>query len=201
MATSKTEYTYNQLRLLWYLKKHGPVTDAGRTNRRASILSAFTDALGLSQATVRHCLRALEQRSIILRTYSDDRPKRFGDQTGGMRLTRIELVDPKMKLPPEPAAPTLGTVMRWENQVLYDMTASDPERDDVIDALVERIAELQAQVDKLGEVIEGLASENARLADRQDRTPPAHLSQPVRDALPDEVWDRLTHQAKRRTGK
>jgi hypothetical protein len=196
MPPRKQEYTYHELRVLWYLKRHGgAVVRVDNT----SILTRMTQELPMVLGTLRWTLRKLEERSLVLRTYKYPIAKSFADQSGANPLIKVELVDPKMALPPEPQPPTAQAIVAFENRELDELTAHEPERNDVIDALVDRAIELQRQVDKLQDIISMLEADNAKLRKRSERAAeqPAHLSQRVRDVLTAEKWEELRHNAEK----
>jgi hypothetical protein len=195
-------YSHNQLLVLHHLKRYGPILKPPRD----TITRTMAAELGMKDATLKYVLRTLETQCIILRSYKNGKPS-FGDKAGTNHpMTKLELVDPDMVLPAIPQVyvttppdqqrkPTpLGIVMAHENEELDERVESsngkEPTVESVIDALIDRALELQKQVDKLQDVIEGLNAENARLV-KAAKPQPTHLSSRVRDVLPPDVWERL----------
>jgi len=163
------------------------------------LLKSVASIVDLRPATFGYILRGLESESLVLRTYSKGKPV-FDDRAGkkASRLIRIELVDPSMWLPELPPPIPLGIVMDQENRDLHERTCETPTEERVIEALLLRNDELQAQINKLQEVIEGLAAENSKLAYRVETlSQPArrhvadHLSSRIQNALTPEQWDSL----------
>ena len=189
------QYTRNELKVLWHLKRHGPCTLGPKGG---SLLKSVASILDLRPQTLGYILRNLESESLILRSYDRGKPE-FGP-TGpkASRLIRIELVDPSMWLPELPPPLPLGVVMDQENRDLYERTCETPTEERVIEMLLVRNDELQAQINKLQEVIEGLAAENSKLAFQVEKlSRPArrhvsdHLSSRIQNALTPDQWDSL----------
>lgn len=189
LANSKeklVQFSYNQLKVLWYLKRHGPIE---RNDARMSLMRFLAEALDLDPTQVQRLLHGLEKRNVVLRTHR----RKGAFASGGNPLLRVELVDPKMSLPPL-KAPNVEVVIAQENRALDELTAHEPSTDAIVHALVDRIVELQAQVDKLQGVVEALNAENEKLRKRTERRQPSeHLTQRVRDVLTPEQWADLRH--------
>ena len=193
------QYTRNQLKVLWHLKRHGPcvLPPSGE-----SLLKSTASILDLRPQTLGYILRELEAKCLVLRSYSKGKPTFAGRGSGeqATRLIRIELVDPSIWLPELPPPLPLGTVMRNENNDLYDRTAHLPSEERVIQALLNRIDELQTVIDKLHHVVNDQAQENETLKEQVGRlTQPArrrvreHLYDQVRNRLPPEQAEALEH--------
>jgi len=187
------QYTRNELKVLWHLKRYGPCVHNPKTG---SLIVHVSGILDLRPNTFRGVLRHLESRTLVLRTYAKQQ-RSFGEG-GGNLLVRIELVDPSMWLPELPPPLPLGVVMDQENRDLYERTCETPTEERVIEMLLARNDELQAQINKLQEVIEGLAAENSKLAFQVEKlSRPArrhvadHLSSRIQNALTPEQWDQL----------
>src|SRR5262252_5299158 len=148
------QYTRNELKILWHLKRHGPLTCLPGSG---SLIKSVAAVLDLRPNTFGYILRGLELRSLILRTYAKGKPD-FASKGGQSQLLRIELVDPGMWLPELPPPLPLGTVMRNENNDLYERTCETPTEERVIEMLLIRNDELQAQINRLQEVIEAQAT-------------------------------------------
>jgi hypothetical protein len=187
------QYTRNELKVLWSLKR-GPWIK-GKT----SLLKEQAGILDVRSTTLAHILRTLELESLVLRHYAKGRSSTWGKSEHNP-LIKVELVDPSMWLPELPPPLPLGVVMDQENRDLYKRTCETPTEERVIEMLLIRNDELQAQINKLQEVIEGLASENNKLAFQVEKlSRPArrhvsdHLKSRVKDALTPEQWDVLSH--------
>lgn len=182
-------YNKTQLRILWYLKQHGPIKRTTSTGYM-SLVTRLSDALEIKPSLIRYNLKVLEEACVILRTYAKGKPATFEDARGNTLLS-IELVDPTMSLPPKPVwNPTPVVVVdAQENEELYESSLIEPSQDSVILALLERNDELTTQITKLQDVIQKLTAEK--------RSVPEHLTSRVRDALTPEQWDQLTHRFKR----
>lgn len=120
----------------------------------------------------------------------------FGEGAGNPMI-RLELLDPGMKLPPEPKPIPQIVVDARENEELYEMTAIEPTPDAIILALLGRNEELQDQITKLQDVIVQLQGQVHAMQREQTRKVPEHLTSRIRDALTPEQWDELSHSAKR----
>ena len=190
------QYTRNQLRILWLLKRKG-----GSFSRpgKESLLKVMGQELDMRPASVSYVLRELERMSLVLRHYIKGRPSTYA---GGENnpLVKVEMCDPGMWLPELPPPLPLGTVMRNENNDLYDRTAHLPSEERVIQALLNRIDELQTVIDKLHHVVNDQAQENETLKEQVGRlTQPArrrvreHLYDQVRNRLPPEQAEALEH--------
>lgn len=178
------DYTPNELRMLWHLKRNGPLVREGNQ----SLLGQLAYNLSLSVGSTRTILRNLEQRCLVLRSYKYPQPHRFSEGKNNP-LLKIELVDPDMALPPVPPLP-LAVVVARENEELAERCAVEPSVEHMVDALIDRALELQKQVDKLQDVIAGLAAENDRLRHPAQQSI-QHITQRVRDALTPDQWDEL----------
>jgi len=193
------EYTRNQLKVLWHLKRNGPLVNDPPTVADG-ILRKMSGELDIRVKTVGYILRQLEEWSLVLRTYRKGGGGLFGAGTGPNQMTRCELIDPGMWLPELPAPLTLGQVMRNENRDLDARTAQVPTEERTIVFLLDRNEELQSQIDKLCQVVKDQAAENetlkaqvARLSRPAKRHVSDHLSQRVADALGPEKWAELQH--------
>jgi hypothetical protein len=178
-------YTATELRLLWTLKRHGPLIRQGTS----SLLNQLADELGKSPGTTRTILRDLEKRCLVLRTYQKPQPAKFGDARGNA-LLRVELIDPDMQLPPPPKAIPLAVVVARENEELAERHATEPSVEQIVDALIDRALELQKQIDRLQDLVAGLSAENDRLR-HTPKPAVAHMTQRVQDVLTPEQWEAL----------
>jgi hypothetical protein len=178
-----------------------------RGKGEGSIITRLADELRMKIGTLRWAMRELERKCAILRTYKGPKVEAFSQASGQNPLMRVELVDPNMVLPPEPRPIPLVAVVEHENDELLERTEHEPERDDVIEALVLRAVELQTQVNKLQDLVEKLNATNDDLTERlrkwhdraqaertEKRKPPAHLSQRVQDVLTPDQWEALKHK-------
>jgi DNA-binding transcriptional regulator GbsR (MarR family) len=182
-------YTPSQLRVLHCLRRHGGKLLVGKTVKH--IYSYIEEEMHMQNSSVRTALRELEAASIVIRTFK--RPV-TGFAGGPNTLIRVEMVDPKMPLPPCPPLP-LAVVIARENAELAERTAHEPERDDVIEALLVRNEELQGQIEKLQSVVEKLNDELESLRKKESRKKvPEHLTQRLQDALTPEKWEELRHE-------
>lgn len=182
-------YSDTELRILWYLKRNGPIERG-----TASLIQEFADILGIKVHSLTYCLRNLENQSIILRTYERGKPE-FADNRGPSALIRVELVDPNMQLPAIEPLP-LAIVVARENEELYERTVHEPSPDDVIMALLTENTKLRDQIEKLKDIIEGQAKELIKHQEQSKRKVPEHLMSQVKDALPPEIWEEITHGRK-----
>lgn len=197
-----TEYTRNELKILWYLKRHGPLVNGGpyQPGVDESIIRKVGTACDIRVSTMSHLLRKLEDQSLVIRTYKG--PKSDFISKGGYNpLVRLELVDPDMWLPELPPPLPLAVVLDKENHDMYERTAEVPTLERTIAALLDRNDELQRQIDKLCAVVKDQAAENDTLKAQVARlSQPARthlsngLSQRVQNALTPEQWDSLRHQ-------
>jgi len=190
------QYTRNELRILWHLKRHGPWV---KHPKERSLLKGKAGELDIRPATLATILRVLEQRSLIIRHYEKGRSSKYASGENNP-LLKVELVDPSIWLPELPPPLPLGVVMDQENRDLYEKTCETPTEERVIEMLLIRNDELQAQINKLQEVIEGLAAENNKLAFQVEKlSRPArrhvsdHLSNRIQGALTPEQWESLRH--------
>lgn len=184
------QYTYNELSVLWYLKRHNGVVTGG-TQGGDTILGTMSHDLNMNKHTVSNVLRRLEGRCIILRTYA--RTQKGYGADGYNPLKKVELVDPDMFLPPLPQL-SLGIVIAHENEELSERTAAEPSTEGMVLALVERIVELQAQVDKLQQIVVDQEALVSQLKKQQTRKPHSEgLTQAVRSVLTADQWEKLRH--------
>lgn len=198
--TNVGSFTYSELKILWYLKR-GPLmvkdtTPTGGRGPKISLLNRLALDLEMSVSSVSYNLKNLEDRCLILRTYKGERAGNFVSDKGYNPLVKVELVDPDIHLPELPKI-SLGVVLAHENEDLLVRTEHEPSYEDVMMALVDRIQELQVNVDKLQDALIKSSEENERL--KKDvaevkRPPRTHLSDPVRNALTKEKWDELKHR-------
>jgi DNA-binding Lrp family transcriptional regulator len=187
-SKERTMETGNRLRILWYLKEHGPLLRQGGS----SPLTRLAHELGLSLSGCRKLVLDLETDCLVMRTHRRTSTGAFGSERGNP-IERLELLDPKIALPPKPKPLPEFVVVARENEQLAEMTAHEPTVEDMVMALVRRNTELQEQIDKMQVVIEKLAGENDQLKkDRPTRRVASeHLTQTVRAVLPAEQWDAL----------
>jgi hypothetical protein len=150
----------------------------------------------MRRGTISYCLRELEKKCLLIRTFS----KGGGAKAGSFDfIIRVELIDPQMYLPPLPAPLPLATVINHENNDLYERTAiEEASNEAVMLALVTENEKLRFQINKLQEVVATLAKENEELKKQHaPRRRDEHLNQRIQDALPPEVWDQLHHKGRR----
>ena len=184
-------YTHAELRILWFLKKN-----RGFVAKKKGIKSLYHvigENCNLNYNAVRVHIANLERNSVVLRTYAKTPTNKFGEG-GGNPVVRIELVDPKMTLPALELAPAINMIV--ENRELEERVISRspaPTADDILDALLNRVEELQCQNEKLMHVIKGLQDELDKINRQAQRTstPPAHLSNRLKDALGEDQWQEL----------
>lgn len=183
-----------ELQVLWYLKNQGGKVMLNPNEGRRSLINEMANAIGVTPQHTRYVLRQLEEKSLVLRTYAKGKADYFSPDMGRNPCIRIELVDPNMVLPPVATIP-LAVVVAQENEQLYEALEHEPHSDDIILALLEENQGLHKQLDKLRDIIDDQAKQLIRKAEeeRSRRIPAQHLTSRVRDALPPEVWDRLTH--------
>lgn len=185
-------FSPSELRVLWYLKRHGGKISAKIGEQ--TLYNRISEDTGMVRGTLRAALRDLEKASVVIRHFKRA-PTGFGDGAGINSLLAIELVDPKMQLPPEPKL-SLGYVVAYENNEMLERTAHEPDATQMLDALVDRCMELQRQIDKLGEIINKLNEENASLKKRGERKPPPeHLTSRIKDVLSPEQWEAMRHDS------
>jgi hypothetical protein len=187
MEVVMAEFSYRELQVLWYLKRHG-----GKVVKDPKIRglgNKIASELCIPQSSFNQAIRALEHRSVVIRTYQ--KPLTGKIEPGNNPLLAVEMVDPFMELPP--IAPTpLGVVVAFENRELAERTEKEPSVEKIILALVDRAVELQKQIDKLQDVVEKLSVENTMLKQRHERKPTdAHLQMKVQSVLTNEQWDSL----------
>jgi len=178
------EYTRTQLRILWHLKRHGPLTNTDPRPQGGGLTSSLAEELDLRVKTLGWNLRHLEQRSLILRTYKHGL-RRFADN-GYNPMIRLELVDPTMYLPPCPAPLPLAAVMARENEEMGHRDEHEPSAEQIILALLKRNDELQGQIVKLQDIVSAQADQLVAASKPKPR-------QRVRDALTPEQWEALRH--------
>lgn len=193
-------FTRNELTILWYLKRCGPAEASGSlAPGHPGLVNRIAEATGLHINTVRGLLRKLEQDCVILRTYKRPEKQKIGDGKGLNPLVRVELVDPKMYLPPAPPPLPLGVVIAHENvemQTMIDQRngTHEPNSDKVIEALLSVIDVDREQITKLQDIVNAQANEILELKKQQRRTPSEHLTTRVRDVVPPETWERLLRE-------
>lgn len=189
------EFPPSELNLLWYLKRHGgSVSRREGTGESSSLYSQISYDLHCGVGTVRYAAKQLEKKSLVIRTHLKFSPKMFTTQ-GHNPLVKLEMVDPNMWLPPAPSMP-LAVVLAKENEELEERIEQDPSEVDVIMALVDRVHELEEQVNKLQICVIEQSEENERLKKQRADRPKTHLSQPVMDALPPDVWEALKRKGR-----
>lgn len=186
-------FTSNEIRMLHYLKRHGPIV---KGKEKGSLLNRIAEAVPLTPGTTRAVLRSLEVKCVILRTYSKGGAAKFGENKGSL-LVKVELIEPNMILPPMPRSLPPIVVDAQENEELYQRTTIEPSPDAVILALLGRNEELQDQITKLQDVIMQLQGQVNAMKQDQTRKVPEHLTSRIRDALTPEQWDQLSHSGKR----
>lgn len=181
------DFTNNELRILWCIKRKGGKL---RAEKVGNIYQFIADDTGVTLGSVRGNLRELEKASVVLRHFN--RPAgTFA--SGPNKLLAVELVDPRMQLPPVEPIP-LAVVIAHENDEMLERTAHEPETPQIMEALVVRLEELLAQIDKLQGVIEKLNEENEKLRKRGERKPPPeHLTSRIKDVLTAEQWEKMRH--------
>jgi hypothetical protein len=184
-------YTNNEIRMLWYLKRHGPVSRP--KGKHPSIHGLLSREIPMGLGAVKAVLRTLEDKCAVLRTYQKGMNSgKFGDMQGNA-LLKVELTDPNMILPPYPKSVPPQVIDAIENEEMFQRTAVEPSPDAVILALLARNEELQDQVRKLQDVIQQLSAQQERIK----RTVPEHLTRRIQDALTPEQWESLSHTSKR----
>lgn len=186
-------FTSNEIRMLHYLKRHGPII---KQKGQGSLINRISEEVPLTAGTTRAVLRTLEVKCVILRTYTRGQAAKFGENKGSL-LIRVELIEPNMILPPMPRSVPPLVIDAQENEELYQRTAIEPSPDAVILALLSRNEELQDQITKLQDVIMRQQEQLTAMQKDQTRKVPEHLSSRIRDALTPEQWDQLSHSAKR----
>jgi hypothetical protein len=181
-------YSRKELRVLWYLKRNGPMV-LGKKTGNYSLIGKLSAATGVS--SMRYILDRLEARSLVLRTYEGGKKGSFSG--GTTPVIRIELVDPNMGLPPLPQNPP-AVVIVHENEELYERTAEEPDTEAMMHALIDRITEIQSQCDKLQQIIVEQEVEIEKLRKQvQPRRPSQGLTQRVQGVLTAEQWEKLRH--------
>ena len=202
-----TEFSYKELQILHYLKRRRGVMvhrPPFRPGQREGIVNTLAEALDIKQTTIGYVLRRLEERCLVIRSYLRPKAGGFRDGTGYNPITRLELVDPTMDLPPLPQPP-LGVVVARENRELAERVAPnhDPTVEQALLAVLDRNDELQKQLDRLREIVDAQAKDNITLreeVERLRRPPVKHVSEGlqerVRGALTEEQWEQLRHSPK-----
>lgn len=183
------DYTRNELRVLWYIKKRNPLLSKSFNVKDSLIVEIATDQ-DLRKNTVSAILKHLEVNCIIVRTYKRPITAEFAGKVGYNPLIKIELIDPDMYLPPLPAPLPLAAVVAKENEDLYERTNHEPSVEAIVEALLNRVIVLQGQVDKLQGIVESQAAE---LIKRKERPVREHLTSRIKDILPPEDWEKITH--------
>jgi len=200
---TQPSFTRNELRILWHLKRRGPLI-APNEGPQGSIIVQLASDLDLRKTTLNSCLAHLEKQCYILRTYKHG--NRSGINQGYNPVLKLELVDPKMWLDPLPEPPP-KVIMANENEAMQHQypvrnTNHEPSPESVILALLERNeelrqerAEMQAQLDKLHEIILRQEQE-VTTAKKQVAAVAAvprfdHLTNRLQDALGEETWESL----------
>lgn len=195
------EYSISELRILWYLKEHGPMV-AESAAPQHSLYNRLSRELYLRKKTVSYSMRTLQGKCVVLVTYKrPNASKTFADGGGYNAVLRVELVDPNMTLPPQPGPMPLANVVKYENEELYERTEQEPTIDQMFMALLDRNNDLQKQVDVLRERLIEVGNENEELKKKVAKPPnrlSPHLTTQVRDTLPPEVWESLTHGSRKR---
>src|SRR5215469_105388 len=181
-AASEGDYTSNELRVLWYLKRHGPLVrqEVGQSTTGASLLNQLAEGTDLGVASIRHILGNLEGRSLVMRTYRKGYTPSFRTQ-GYNPLMKIELVDPEMYLPPFPKPVPPQFVLAAENVEMYERHVEEPSAEAIVDALLSRIEQLQGQVNTLQNMVEKLETRHQQ----ENRPKPSHLTERLKNALTD----------------
>ena len=187
MPMKNMEYTRNQLKLLWYLKRHGgsvsrPPNDLTPGNSLMRKLGAELDIRVQSVGTI---IRQLEGMSLVIRHYHKGRPSAYASGENNP-LMKVELVDPGMWLPELPPPLPLAAVLANENEEMYHRTIQIPTEERVIEMLLARVDELQEVVDKLHTIVTEQAAENETLKQQVER-----LTRPARRQLSDHLMERI----------
>lgn len=186
-----TIYTSSELAVLYHLKRYGPLTSTSKSPQD-SLLTKLRRELGMKKGQLTWALNKLENRCVILRTYARPIKQNFADNQGYNPVVRLELIDPEMELPPPPKPMPLAVVVAKENEAMYENGATEPTADDIVEALLHRISELQGQVDKLAAIVQDQATK----LDKAGRSS-THLTERIRAALTQEQWDSLHHKGQR----
>jgi hypothetical protein len=205
-VSPRPEYSLTELRVLWYLKRHGPLTDSNpHDKRKPTIYGTLAADLGIRVHTVRYAVAQLERKSIVLRTFYGPKVASFSDGAGFNPLVRLELVDRDIHLPSPPPPTPLATVIARENRELQERVTPnhDPTVEQALLAVLDRNDELQKQLDRLREIVDAQAKDNIVLreeVERLRRPPVKHVSEGlqerVRGALTEEQWEQLRHSPK-----
>lgn len=184
------EYTRSELRILWYIKKNGPLINTSY-NVKDSMLVKMAEVMDIRKQTIAAILKKLEQACIVVRTYKKTVDAGFATNVGYNPLIKLELVDPDMYLPPLPPPLPLAAVVAKENEELYERTQYEPTPESMLEALVNRVVLLTAQIEKLQNIVDEQAKE--LLKRKEHRPVREHITNRIRDILPPEEWDKLTH--------
>lgn len=181
------EYTRNELKVLWHCKRQQGVVE----NDKIGVVRLLAQVLDMRHSTVGYVLRQLEDKCLIARSFTQRRSRGIGQNV----ITRVEMVDPEMYLPPLPEPPPLAVVLDQENEELYQRITCEPSTEAVILALLAENEKLRFQIDKLQGIV---ASQAKELMERSKTSHlPAHLAQRVQDALPADKWEEISHKGKR----
>ena len=176
-------YSLLELRILHYIKRHRGVLRALGGKSR-SVVPKMADDLGATRSGISGCLISLDRKCVVVCTKKPGRTA---------AITKVELTDRDMELPPLPVIPAVNIVI--ENRELEERIiarSNGPSADDILDALLSRIEELQGQVDKLQEIIGAQQEEMEKANRRENRPKPSeHLMGRVRDSLSPEQWEDL----------
>jgi hypothetical protein len=188
--TDGLEFSRNELKVLWYLKRRGGVMT--RDGYGKSIVDLIAQDMDMRYTSVQYILKVLESKSLVLRTYEKGKSKDFSDAKGFNPMIRLELVDTGMYLPPLPAPMPLAAVVSKENEDLEERVVHKKAREltaeEIIDALCVRNDELVAQIDKLQEIVHAQAEE---LLKRDKKPDIGHLTERVGDRLSADTWRKL----------
>lgn len=183
------EYTHNELRILWHLKRNN-----GMIQNQSGVIRPLAETLDMRIGTVSYIVKGLEEKCLLVRTFGDRRPRGVATTL----ITKLELIDPQMYLPPLPAPMPLAAVLNHENDEMYDRTACEPTDEAIILALVTENEKLRFQISKLQDIVNAQAKEIMQLKEHQSpKSRDPHLNQRARDSLPPEVWDQLHHKGRR----
>ena len=199
---ARPEYTRNELKVLWYLKRHGPMTNNNPVPgvTESSIPNRLAAKCDIRTHTISYILRSLETKCLVIRTYRGAKSAKFADGPGYNPMVKLELVDPNMWLPELPAPPPLAAVLNHENEELHERTAHLPTVDRTIEMLLDRLDEYKAQIDKLCGIVRDVTAERDSLQHRVtelQRPAMKHVSEPsthrIQEHLTPEQWDDLRH--------
>jgi len=192
------QYSTPQLRILWYLKKYGPMINPGPyvPGREEGIIATLSTELFLTRGSIQYNLNVLEKNCIVCRTSLD--PSKRGK--GWNPMIRLELIDPTMWLPEEPAPIPLGTIMAIENEELRGRTVEEPSMERTLAFVLDRMDEYKHQIDTLRDRLIAVDHENeelkrklAGITNHRNRPAPDPLKHRVAEHLTAEEWDALYH--------